>query len=111
MVSRLTRDTIYILYIWEVDVIMDNIYFRQVVLQPVGETVEINKDSHNKRESNFIDLLKESNESNKKVEGDYIPQTLDVDVMKQSLIVSYAKLANIINEKKEEKDDERRIVD
>lgn len=84
---------------------IDSVYFRQVILQPVGETVEIYKDSH-RRESNFMDLLKKTNESNKKVEGDYIPQTLDVDAMKQSLIVSYAKLANIINEKKEEKNDE-----
>ena len=83
---------------------IDNIYFRQVLLQPVGETVEIFKDSH-RRESNFIDLLKKNNES-KKVEEYIIPQTADVDVMKQSLIASYTKLANMINEKKEEKNDE-----
>lgn len=83
---------------------MDNIYFRQVLLQPVGKIVEMYKDSH-RRESNFIDLLKKSNES-KKVEEYIIPQTLDVDAMKQSLIVSYAKLANIII-KKEEKNNGR----
>jgi len=105
MVSRLTRDTIYILYVWEVDVIMDNIYFRQVILQPVGKTVEMYKDSH-RRESNFMDLLKKTNES-KKVEEYIIPQTVDVDAMKQSLMVSYAKLANIINKKRKENNDER----
>ena len=104
MVSRLTRDTIYILYMWEVDIMIDNIYFRQVLLQPVGKTVEIFKDSH-RRESNFMDLLKKTNESNKKVEEYVIPQMVDVDTMKQSLIVSYAKLANILI-KKEEKNDE-----
>lgn len=82
---------------------IDNIYFRQVLLQPVGKIVEINKESH-RRESNFMDLLKKSNES-KKVEEYIIPQTMDVDAMKQSLIVSYAKLANILI-KKEEKNDE-----
>lgn len=82
---------------------IDNVCFRQVILQPVGKTVEIFKDSH-RRESNFMDLLKKSNESNK-VEERVIPQTMDVDAMKQSLIVSYAKLANIINKKEE--DDER----
>jgi len=84
---------------------IDNVCFRQVILQPVGKTVEIFKDSH-RRESNFIDLLKKSNES-KKVEEYIIPQTADVDVMKQSLIASYTKLANMINKKKEEKNDER----
>lgn len=81
----------------------DNVCFRQVLLQPVGKIVEINKDSH-RRESLFMDLLKKSNES-KKVEEYIIPQTMDVDAMKQSLIVSYAKLANILI-KKEEKNDE-----
>lgn len=84
---------------------IDNVCFRQVILQPVGKTVEIFKDSH-RRESNFMDLLKKSNESNKKVEECIVPQTVDVDAMKPSLIVSYAKLANIII-KKEEKNDER----
>ena len=83
---------------------IDNVCFRQAILQPVGKTVEIYKDSH-RRESNFMDLLKKSNESDKKVEEYIIPQTVDVDAMKQSLIASYAKLANIIT-KKEEKNDE-----
>lgn len=87
---------------------IDNVCFRQVILQPVGKIVEINKDSH-RRESLFMDLLKKSNESNKNVEERIVPQTLDVDVMKQSLIASYTKLANMINKKKEEKNDERFI--
>lgn len=83
---------------------IDNVCFGQVILQPVGKTVEMFKDSH-RRESNFMDLLKKSNES-KKVEECIIPQTLDVDAMKQSLIASYTKLANITINKKEEKNDE-----
>ena len=108
MVSRLTRDTICVLYVWEVDIMIDSVYFRQVILQPVGETVEIFKDSH-RRESNFMDLLKKTNESNKNVEEEcVILQMMDVDAVKQSLIASYAKLANLIN-KKEKKNDERFI--
>ena len=107
MILRLTWSIIYIVYVWEVDITIDSVYFRQVLLQPVGKTVEIFKDSH-RRESNFMDLLKKTNESNKKVEEYVIPQMVDVDTMKQSLIVSYAKLANIINKKKEEKNDEQR---